>query len=644
MKTKYIYPFAAVVGQEDMKEAILIAIVNPSVGGLLISGNKATAKTTLLRAAMSLTEMDLVELPLSATEDRVFGHIDLEKTLADGRRVFLPGLLAEADGNVLYIDEINLLRRDLLAAVLQVHDTKINKIEREGFSYRHQTSFLLVGTMNPEEGTLSDALLDRFGLFVNAETLNELEDKEEIIRRVLAYEKDRLGFVESYREATAELVEKVVKARNLVAQIEVPGPMLQLAAAYCEKAFIAGHRGDIILLEAAKAVAALAGRSFLIPEDMERAAFFVLPHRMRKEEQPQPPQDSQEEQQEEQEEQEEQSEQEPNDNEQQDDSANEAPDSPEDPAMDDNPPPEQENEEESADDKESPDNAGAVLPPEAWEDINKAFASLQMKMTSALDRHKRKGSGKRQRTKTDLRQGRYIRAVPMGEKVTDLALDATIRAAAPYQRGRAKNGLAIVLEKDDLRQKVREKRTGTVFLFCVDASGSMGAKHRMGAVKGAIYGLLQDAYQKRDRVGMISFRRDKAEVLLPITRSIDLAQKELRELSTGGKTPLAAGLELSLTVLDQLRYQDPEVRPVFILVTDGRATAGMAGGNPVTEALEMAKRFGRAGITTVVIDTETDFISMGIAKKIAKVMQANYYHVKGLSDEKVLHIVQDFHQ
>ncbi len=611
MSYPYIYPFVAVVGQDDVKEAILLALVNPKIGGLLISGSKATAKSTLLRSAMALTEQTLVELPLSATEDRVFGHIDLEKTLADGKRIFLPGLLAKADQQILYIDEINLLRRDLLAAILQVHETHENKIEREGLSYSHPTDFMLVGTMNPQEGTLSDALLDRFGMFVNAQAETDPAKRQEIVRRVLAYEKDRIAFVQRYAEETEKLRKKVITAQAIIPQMEVPAPMLQLAAVYSENAWLAGHRGDIILLEATKAVAALAGRNFLIPDDMERAAYFVLPHRN-------------------------------------DDSA-EMP--PQNDARELPPPPSnlpEDNDFDTNDDDsheaDTPPNPQMPLPPETWEDINKAFSALQLQVTMNVDRFKRKGSGKRQRTKTDLKQGRYIRAVPMAHEVTDLALDATIRAAAPYQKQREKHGLAIALEKDDLRQKVREKRTGTVFLFCVDASGSMGAKHRMGAVKGAIYGLLQEAYQKRDRIGLITFRRNTAELLLPVTRSIDLAQKALKELPTGGKTPLAAALEMSLAVLAQLKFQDPEVRPVFLLVTDGRATSSLSGGNPVDEAIELGEKLRRTGAAMVVIDTETDFISMGIAKKLSSSMGATYYHVKDLSDEKVLRIVQDHYQ
>lgn len=656
MSTNYLYPFAAIVGNDDLKEALMIALVNPRVGGVLISGDKATAKTTAIRSSAALTSMRIVELPLSATEDRIFGHIDLEKTLADGRKVLSPGLLAEAHGQILYIDEVNLLRRDVLNAVLQAHELKENRIEREGISYHHSAEFLLLASMNPQEGTLEASLLDRFGLFVNVEAAEEIEMRTEIVRRVLRYERDRVGFVQAYAEETASLQKKIADAAATVAAMNVPAPMLQLAAAYAEKAWLAGHRGDVILLEAAKAIAALAGRSFLIPEDMERAAYFVLPHRMRKP--PAAPAENQEPQ--------DSSDAAPKDNDSTDEQEQDPADTEQsqedsdvgDTDIEDDSPQEEESsseneesnsdqeedlsQEENEDSDEPPrQDAEAPLPPEQWEDIDKALAQLQFQMTTGMDRHQRKGSGKRQRTKTNLRQGRYIRATMTGGKVTDLALDATIRAAAPYQRYRRRGDLAIALTESDLRQKVREKRTGTVFLFCVDASGSMGAKHRMGVVKGVIYGLLQDAYEKRDRVGLITFRREQAEVLLPITRSIDLAQRQLRELPTGGKTPLAAGLQLSLATLQQLQYQDPDVRPVFVLVTDGRATAALHGGRPVEDAEQMADVFGKVGMTSVVIDTETDFISMGIAKKIADRMGAHYYHMKRLSDEHVLAIVQD---
>ena len=256
----------------------------------------------------------------------------------------------------------------------------------------------------------------------------------------------------------------------------------------------------------------------------------------------------------------------------------------------------------------------------------------------------RRGSGKRSVTKTDLKQGRYVRAEQPKGKVSDLAFDATIRAAAPYQRLREDNGCALNIKEEDLRQKVREKRIGNTFLFAVDASGSMGARERMRAVKGAIVYMLQEAYQKRDRVGMIAFRRDKADLLLPITRSVDLAQKRLAEMPTGGKTPLADGLALSLQTLALLNKRDSELEPILIVVTDGRANAVHEGEKePVAAAINIAEKIAKAKITSVVIDTESDFIKLGIAKKLAATMQANYYTLQRLSKENIIHIVRNLH-
>ena len=258
------------------------------------------------------------------------------------------------------------------------------------------------------------------------------------------------------------------------------------------------------------------------------------------------------------------------------------------------------------------------------------------------DRNIRRGSGKRSTTRTDLKQGRYVRAELPKAKVEDLAFDATIRAAAPFQKMREDNGCALNIKQEDLRQKVREKRIGNTFLFAVDASGSMGARERMRAVKGAIFYMLQEAYQKRDRVGMIAFRRQKAELLLPITRSVDLAQKCLAELPTGGKTPLADGLAVALQTLSMLNKHDSELEPILVLVTDGRANATEAdGGDPVASALKMAERIGKAKITSVVIDTESDFIKLGLAKRIAAAMGANYYTLQRLTKDSIICIVRN---
>ena len=300
------------------------------------------------------------------------------------------------------------------------------------------------------------------------------------------------------------------------------------------------------------------------------------------------------------------------------------------------------NEQEKKDEQEPQQNNNQLAPEEQIADIDKSFSLPKMLLDLGKDRNIRRGSGKRSRTRTDLKQGRYVRAELPKAKVEDLAFDATIRAAAPFQKLREDNGCALNIKQEDLRQKVREKRIGNTFLFAVDASGSMGARERMRAVKGAIFYMLKEAYQKRDRVGMIAFRRQKAELLLPITRSVDLAQKCLAELPTGGKTPLADGLAVALQTLSMLNKHDSELEPILVLVTDGRANATEAdGGDPVASALKMAERIGKAKITSVVIDTESDFIKLGLAKRVAAAMGANYYTLQRLTKDSIIRIVRN---
>ena len=294
------------------------------------------------------------------------------------------------------------------------------------------------------------------------------------------------------------------------------------------------------------------------------------------------------------------------------------------------------------DEQEPQKDNNQLAPEEQIADIDKNFRLPKMLLDLGKDRNIRRGSGKRSTTRTDLKQGRYVRAELPKAKVEDLAFDSTIRAAAPFQRIREDNGCALNIKPEDLRQKVREKRIGNTFLFAVDASGSMGARERMRAVKGAIFYMLQEAYQKRDRVGMIAFRRQKAEVLLPITRSVDLAQKCLAELPTGGKTPLADGLAMSLQTLSMLNKHDSELEPILVLVTDGRANAVEEnGGDPVASAVKMAERIGKAKITSVVIDTESGFIKLGLAKRVAAAMGANYYTLQRLTKDSIIHIVRN---
>ncbi|WP_302298418.1 VWA domain-containing protein [Phascolarctobacterium faecium] len=644
MLTNAIYPFVAVVGQEQLKKALQIALVNQKAGGLLIGGEKGTAKSTLVRAAKEIIgTQKIVDLPLNATEDMLFGSIDIEYAVSKGERRFLPGILSRATGNILYIDEANLLRQELLTAVLDANASGINQVERDGISFTHSVSYTVIGTMNPEEGVLPGHILDRFGMYVDAQSEKDVVIRTEIIRRSLACGFDIQSFRNSYFNETEKLAAKIALARSIVEEIEVSEAMMQLAAQMCAQAFCAGHRAEIYLLEAAKAIAALAERNYVLPKDVEEAAMFVLPHRMRK-----PPEQQQEDPEQQEETQDDEDQQDSDENDDNDDNSDESPLTP--PPLDDNEDDDGDEEDNNDDDQKDEEqeeqnlenNKDQMAPEEQISDIDKNFRLPKMVLDLGKDRSIRRGSGKRSTTKTDLKQGRYVRAEIPKIKVEDLAFDATIRAAAPFQRMREDNGCALNIKSEDLRQKVREKRIGNTFLFAVDASGSMGARERMRAVKGAIFYMLQEAYQKRDRVGMVAFRRQKAEVLLPVTRSVDLAQKCLAEMPTGGKTPLADGLATSLLTLGMLNKKDGELEPVLIVVTDGRANAiEENGSDPVESALKIAEKIRKAKITSVVIDTETDFIKLGVAKALAKAMGATYYSLRSLSQEQILRIVRN---
>lgn len=630
------FPFSAIVGQNQAKQALLIALVNSKAGGLLLGGKKGTAKTTLVRSASELiAPQHLIEVPLNVTEDMLFGSIDIEYAVSKGKRRFLSGILGRANKNILYIDEANLLRQELLMAILDANITGLNRVERDGISYSQPVSYTVVGTMNPEEGTLPSHLLDRFGMYVDLGNIEDVEERAELIKRVLHYESGKGEFVQEYYQKNKELTEKIAAAKKLLSHVEISEAMMQLAAQMCAQAFCAGHRAEIYLLEAARALAALSQRTYVLPKDMEEAAVFVLPHRMRKPPEIEP-KESQEKCTEE--------------NQSQDNLAGEQLENNQDddiqqllpPVLDTNDE-NSSNADNDTENNEQHDNSSSNLASdEQVADIDKSFRLPKLVLDLGKNNSLRRGSGKRSATKTDLKQGRYVRAELPKNKVEDLAFDATIRAAAPYQRVREANGCALNIQKEDLRQKVREKRIGNTFFFAVDASGSMGARRRMNAVKGAIFYMLQDAYQKRDRVGMLAFRRDKAEVLLPITRSVDLAQKCLAEMSTGGKTPLADGLAAALTTLSKLNKKDKELEPILIIVTDGRANAVMDGEtDPVGNALKIAEKIRKARIASVVIDTENDFIKLGIAKKLAHHMGASYYSLNQLSKEQILHIVQN---
>ena len=618
------YPFSAIVGQEQVKKALIYNLIDPGIGGVLLCGEKGTAKSTIVRGLAGLTEQKVVDLPLNITEDMLVGAIDFERAVRDGTRSFSGGILARADGNILYVDEVNLLPDSIVSTLICAASSGENLVEREGISHRHACRFALVGTMNPEEGKIRPQFLDRFGLYVDVKGEQNVPDRTEIIRRRMAYERDPAGFCAQWEQETARLREKLLRAMTQVKQIEVSPSILAFASRYAIQAGAEGNRCELILVRTAGAVAAWNGREYITAEDLKEAAVYVLPHR-RKEAANQPPPQ----------------------NEQQEENPFEPDKQPE------NSSPEQnEKNPQMPDLQNQPDCDGPQIdtpPPEVSdggsleEDV---VEGKDVHLISALpaiprDRLFRQGSGRRSKTKSGTSKGRYAGFTQSPKPYQrDLALDATLRAAAPYQRYRDHTDCAVALANSDLRYKVRENHVGATIVFVVDASGSMGARKRMKATKEAILSMLLDSYQKRDKIGLVAFRKETAETLLDITSSVDLAEKKLQSLPTGGRTPLAAGLYRGWQLLKARKLKDPDMLPMLVLVTDGRANRSLWTADAVGDALKAAELIRQDGIHALVIDTEKEFISLQIARQIAQAMNAAYHKVDELKAGQLQTIVR----
>ena len=604
-----IFPFVAIEGQGRIKKALLLNIINEKIGGVLISGEKGSAKSTLVRGLEKiLTDKKVINLPLNITEDNLVGSIDIEKTLKTGKKVFQEGILKKCHNNIFYIDEINLLGESIISTILEVISREKNYIEREGISFSHDCKFILIGTMNPEEGDLRAGLLDKFGLYVNAEGSKDILERINIIKKRLEFEKNPIEFSEKYSEDEELLREKIFSAKEKLKKIKVSEQIMNIAIKFIEEAN-----------------AALDKRTYLNIDDLKEAATFVLPHRMNAKNKALPNEANNKH----------------NDNTdndshqtniQTDNSMNNSESA-------------QETENNSQDNNiqknENKDNDSLENFSEEEFDIGEIYKIKNIFLDNTKDKFKRKGTGKRCKTKSSSLQGRYIKSsIPRG-KIRDFALDASIRAAAPYQLKKDDNSLMINIKKEHIRIKQREKRTGVSILFAVDSSGSMGVKKRMEAVKGAVMSLLKNAYEKRDKVGMLSFRRNRAEELLPFTRSIDLARKKLEKLSTGGKTPLSEGLLKAYNIIKTEMKRNKEVIPVLILLSDGKANFSFSGKDPVIESLEIAEKIKKEKIKCIVIDTEEGFIKLEMARTLSEAMEADYYRLDNIKSEDLIQLVKN---
>ncbi|MCD2197164.1 VWA domain-containing protein [Actinomycetospora endophytica] len=694
------FPFSAVVGHPDLRLALLLSAVDPGIGGVLVRGEKGTAKSTIVRALADLLPevtvragdrfgvdveageespdgpfgpevpvehrpARLVELPVGASEDRLIGSLDLQEVLAHGRGSVQPGLLAAAHRGVLYVDEVNLLHDHLVDLLLDAAASGRSHVERDGISFAHPARFLLVGTMNPEEGELRPQLLDRFGLTVAVTASREVGERTEVVRRRLAHDADPAGFAARYADAEDELRAALTVARERLSDVMLADRELVRISAVCAAVDVDGMRADVVVARTAVAHAAWRGSAAVDVEDVRAASRLALPHRRRRDPFDEPHLSSDE--LEKALEQAEQAVQDHDDDQPPDpptggpDDGGPDDDGPQDPGPDDGEPQEVEADDqgdegvpsgappsggsgdggptgqapaESMTDGQGPPDpssedadAGAENTPAGTADEpagRPVGAPTPTRLrTRRFEVHGLGEGAPGRRSRSRGRRGRTVRAVvetPASGPAPHLPATvlASIRGG---RRGRP--------APDDLRHAQREGREGNLVLFCVDASGSMAARRRMTAVTGAVEALLRDAYQRRDKVGVVTFRGSGATLALPPTTSVHTAHHRLADLRTGGRTPLADGLRTARRVLRAERVRDPRRRGLLIVLTDGRATvsprSGGAGGRPLDEALDAARGLAReagpgrggAAMSTVVVDCESGPVKLGLAGRVA---------------------------
>ncbi|RAU93281.1 magnesium chelatase subunit D family protein [Mycolicibacter senuensis] len=649
-----LYPFPAVLGGDpdapggldDMALALVLSAISPGIGGVLIRGEKGTAKSTLVRAlaqvlppidvvagdrfssdpaeanplspdgpfpagaAVQTRPVRLVELPVGATEDRVVGSIQLERALGAGAVEFEPGLLARANRGILYVDEVNLLADHLVDLLLDAAAMGRLTVERDGVSVSHAARFVIVGTMNPEEGELRPQLLDRFGLTVEVSAPRDPVLRAEAVRRRLAFDADPEAFVRGYADAEEQLRARIRKAQELLPRVELTDTALVRIGEICAAFDVDGLRGDIVCARTAVAHAAWQGRDAVNVEDLRVAARLALPHRRRRKpfdapgldetelDELLPPQDSG-------------TEPDPD------------PDGPE----PDGPP--------DGDGNAAPPEQRGPAPAKPGATSTVGADSPYRARLFTVDGVGSGRAGRRSRARTS--SGRRVGATAVGA-AGSLHLFETLRAAAPHQGARGRVDGPMLLQADDLRRAVREGREANLVLFVVDTSGSMAAAERMRHVKTAILSLLLDAYRRRDRVAVVTFRDTGAEVALPATGSVEIAAVRLDELPAGGRTPLAEGLLEAGEVIRRERLRDPASRPLLVVLTDGRATAGA---DPVGRSRQAAQQLAEHGFSAVVVDCESGRMRLGLAHTLAEQLRADYVPLPQVSAEALTGIVRD---
>lgn len=633
------YPFSAIVGQPLLKEALLLCAVDPGIGGVLVRGDKGTAKSTAARGltqvlpailrkpgcafncapgqpaaacavcsaqeppTATLAEVPFVTLPLGATEDRVLGSLDLQLALQGGQRAFQPGLLAAAHRGILYIDEVNLLADHLVDVLLDVAAMGVNAVQREGLSVSHPARFTLIGTMNLEEGDLRPQLLDRFGLMVEVTAPTDKSERAEVVRRRIAYEADPQAFTTRWQEQQDALRVRVAQAQRLLPGVALDDAMLELISHLCCEFEVASLRADIVMHKTARAIAALQARVRVTPDDVRAAALLVLPHRRRRKP----------------------FEQSGMDQDKLDDLVDQARQAQEEGQGSEGAPPDaapDEQEGQDQQDQQEQQNEEGEGNQQTFA-IGTAGPARKISVVTPTTRFSASTASGRRSAVADASRGSALRAVPDANP-DHLAVGATLRSAAVRGALAGEGGERLQVTRDDLHRQVRSGRGANLIVFVVDASGSMAAQRRMEAVKGAVLALLTDAYQRRDQLAVIGFRGEQAQLLLAPTRSADLAEQGLRELPTGGRTPLPHALQLAAQLLQQASQASDELPPLLVILSDGKANVSLPGsqGDAWTQTLEAAANLAVQGIPALVLDTESGYLRLGRAAQLAEALGA----------------------
>ena len=674
------YPFTAIVGADDMALALVLTTVGPDIGGVLVRGEKGTAKSTMVRALTEVLPRQevvsgcrfscdprhpdaacpdgphphaaptttrparLAELPVGATEDRVTGSLDLSRALGGGETAFEPGLLANAHRGILYVDEVNLLHDHLVDLLLDAAAMGRNTVERDGVSVSHAARIVLVGTMNPEEGELRPQLLDRFGLTAEVSASRDPGERVEVVRRRLAFDADPEGFCERYAAPQSVLRERIRAAQETLPLVRLSEWALTKIATVCAGLEVDGMRADLVTARAARAHAAWEGRTDVTREDIRVAARLALPHRRRRnpfdapglddelldallgddEPEPEPEPDGPP----------------PGGAEPDGDTDGSAGDAHTPPPAASGPGPT-----EGREPTDPPSEPGPAENPGQESEPASTPASTSAPATVASSDAPFRARRLEVRGIGAGRAGRRSRAITSWGRTVDATtartgrvhLPATIAAAAPHQAQRGRTD-RVVLQPDDLRHRVTQGREANLVLLAVDASGSMGAQQRMSAVKTAVLSLLVDAYQRRDRVGVVTFRGEGASLVLPPTSSVEAAARCLTALPHGGRTPLAEGLRTAARVLEVERIRDARLRPLLVLVTDGRATSGA---DALKRARWVADRWRATGVDAVVVDCEAGRFRLGLAADIAHRMGADHIPLSDVAAASLVTIIRE---